>query len=72
MHLGRNNPNYTYSIGGDQLHSVKEQQGPWSVNGFRSSHTSAVANKANQLLGLIKKSFTNLNEHIPFPYFINL
>ena len=26
MHLGRNNPKYTYYIGGDQLHSVKEHK----------------------------------------------
>ena len=26
MHLGRNNPKYTYCIGGDQLHSVKEHK----------------------------------------------
>ena len=33
------------------------------------SHTSIVANKANQLLGLIMKSFTNLNEHtLPLLY----
>ena len=28
------------------------------------THSSAVANKANQILGLIRKSFTNLNRHI--------
>ena len=28
------------------------------------THTTAVANKDNQVLGLIRKSFTNLNGHI--------
>ena len=36
------------------------------VNGFQSkvSHTSAVAIKANQVLGIIRKSLTSLNRHI--------
>ena len=65
LHLGRNNPNYTYCIGGDQLHSVKEHKdlGVLMDSNLKlHSHTSAVANKANQLLGLIMKSFANLNE----------
>ena len=72
MHLGRNNPKYTYCIGGDQLHSVKEHKdlGVLMDSDLKfHSHTSIVANKANQLLGLIMKSFTNLNEHtLPLLY----
>ena len=66
MHLGSNNPHYMYHIGGDQLQSVKEHKdlGVLVDSNLKfHSHRSAVANKANQVLGLIMKSFTNLNEH---------
>ena len=52
LHLGRNNPNYTYCIGGDQLHSVKEYKDLGVLMDSIHSHMSAVANKANQLLVL--------------------
>ena len=64
MHLGNNNPCYTYFIGGDLLQSVKEHKdlGVLMDSNLKfHKHASAVAGKANQILGLITKSFTNLN-----------
>ena len=44
MHLGRNNPNYIYYIGGDQLQPVKDVL--MDSNLKFHSHSSAVVNKA--------------------------
>ena len=72
MHLGRNNPNYIYYIGGDQLQPVKEHKdlGVLMDSNLKfHSHSSAVVSKANQVLGLIMKTFANLNEHtLPLLY----
>ena len=74
MHLGRNNPNYIYYIGGDQLQPVKEHKdlklGVLMDSNLKfHSHSSAVVSKANQVLGLIMKTFVNLNEHtLPLLY----
>ena len=69
MHLGKNNP---YYIGGDQLQPVKEHKdlGVLMDSNLKfHSHSSAVVNKANQVLGLVMKSFANLNEHtLPLLY----
>ena len=67
MHLGRNNPCYTYYIDNDPLQSVEEHKDLGVImdsNLKFHTHTSAVASKANQVFGLIRKSFTNLNGHI--------
>ena len=66
MHLGRNNPRYTYYINNDPLQSVEEHKDLGVImdsNLKFHTHTSAVANKANQVLDLIRKSFTNLLLH---------
>ena len=67
MHLGRNYPYYSYYINNDPLQSVKEHKdlgGIMDSNLKFHTHTSVVASKDNQVLGLIRKSFTNLNRHI--------
>ena len=72
MHLGRNNACYTYYIGNDLLQSIKEHKDLGVIMGLNLKfhvHTSAVANKANPVLGLIRKSFTKLNGHsLPLLY----
>ena len=63
---------YKYYIGNDPLKSVKENKDLGVImdpNLKFHTHTSAVASKANQMLGLIKKSFTNLNGYtLPLLY----
>ena len=72
MHLGKNNACYTYYIGNDVLQSVKEHKDCGVImdcNLKIHTHTSAAASKANQVLDLIKKSFTNLNAYtLPLLY----
>ena len=72
MHLGKNNACYTYYIGNDALQSVKEHKDLGVImdcNLKFHTHTLAVASKANQVLGLIKKSFANLNRYtLPLLY----
>ena len=67
MHFGRNNPCFTYYINNDPLQSVEEYKDLGVMMDSKlkfHTYTSAVASKANQVLGLIRKSFTNLNGHI--------
>ena len=72
MHLGRNDACYTYYIGKDLLQSIEEHKDLGVIIDLNLKfhvHTSAVANKANQVLGLIRKSFINLNGHtLPLLY----
>ena len=75
IHFGRNNACYTYYIGNDLLQYIKEHKDLGVIMDLNLKfhvHTSIVANKANQVLGLLKKSFTNLNGHTLPLYFINL
>ena len=68
MYLGRNSPCYTYYINNnDPLQCVEEHKDLGVIMDSNLKfhiHTSAVASKANQVLGLIRKSFTNLNGYI--------
>ena len=61
MHLGRSNPHYPYYMGGIQLEAVKEHKDLGilmdSDLNFHS-HSCNVTNKASQMLGIIKKTFT--------------
>ena len=61
MHLGRNNPRYIYYIDNDPLQSVEEYKDlgvimDSNLKFHTHTHTSAVASKTNQVLGLIRKS----------------
>ena len=69
LHLGKSNPCHAYHIGDDLLQPVKEHKDLaigvlMDVNLKFHGHVSTVASKANQMLGLIRKSFTNLNSKI--------
>ena len=63
---------YFTLITNDLLQSIKEHKDLGVIMGLNLKfhvHTSAVANKVNQVLGLIRKSFTNLNGHtLPLLY----
>ena len=64
MHLGNSNPCHTYYMNGQPLQVVSEHQDLGIIVDsslkFHSQATSAI-NKANRVLGLIKKSFNTLN-----------
>ena len=64
MHLGNSNPCHTYYMDGQPLQVVSEHKDLGIIVDsslkFHSQATSAI-NKANRVLGLIKKSFNTLN-----------
>ena len=64
MHLGNTNPCYTYFMDGQPLQVVSEHKDLGIIidsNLKFHSQTTAVANKANRILGLIKRIFNSLN-----------
>jgi len=64
--LGKNNPDYTYNMNGKQLETVKEHKdlGVQVDSELKFHHHSCnVTNKASQVLGIIKKSFTYLDSY---------
>ena len=65
MHLGSTNPHHTYFMDGQPLQVVSEHKDLGIIIDsslkFYSQTTSAT-NKANHVLGLIKKSFNTLNK----------
>ena len=64
MHLGDTNPCHTYYMDGQPLQVVSKHKDLGIIVDsslkFHSQATSAI-NKANRLLGLVKKSFNTLN-----------
>jgi len=68
LHLGYSNPNHIYSMGGKCIEQTKDL-GVLTDNQLKfHSHVTAVTSKARRLLGLIGKSFINLNFQT-LPYF---
>lgn len=60
MHLGRNNPKFEYTMNGVKLNETHEEKdlGVWIDSSFKPGTQCEVAAKnANQVLGLIMKSF---------------
>ena len=67
--MGQNNPGYTYNMWGKQLEAIKEHKdlGAQVDSELKfHHHSSNVTNKANQVLGIIKKSFTYFDNYM-FP-----
>ena len=67
MHLGNNDPCYLCYMGGIQLQVVEEQKdlGILMDRDLKFHSCSCnVANKASQMLGIIKKTFTVLDSHM--------
>ena len=64
MHLGNTNQKYTFYMDKQPLQVVSEHKDLGAIidsNLKFHSQASAVTNKANRILGLIKKSFNSLN-----------
>jgi len=72
LHLGYSNTNHIYSMGGNCIEQTREEKNLGVVidNQLKfHSHVSAVTSKARRLLGLINKSFINLNlQTLPYLY----
>ncbi|KAI8500844.1 hypothetical protein Bbelb_216620 [Branchiostoma belcheri] len=72
LHLGRSNGKAEYTLGGQKIMETEEEKDLGVIVDNKltfHSHTARAANKGNQLLGLIKRSFYNLDEHtIPILY----
>ena len=67
LHIGNNNPCHRYEINGKKLEKVDEEKdlGVIVDNELKfHKHTAAAVKKANMKLGMIKKSFANLDENI--------
>ena len=72
MHLGKNNPNHNYTMSGNVLDTVNEEKDLGVIVddklNFRK-HISTAVKKAQQMLGLIKHTFSCLDETtIPWLY----
>ena len=59
LHLDYFNPNYSYAMADITLQDLFEEKDPAGYNYQQGFETAAVINKANRLLGLIKKCFVN-------------
>ena len=60
MHFGNKNPNHTYTLNGQQLDSITSEKdlGVMVDNELKFHvHTAAVTKKANQMLGVIKRTY---------------
>ncbi|KAI8480560.1 hypothetical protein Bbelb_416830 [Branchiostoma belcheri] len=65
LHLGRTNQKNSYSLGGQTIEeTVEEKDLGVTIDNQLSfhSHTAKAANKGNQVLGLIKRTFYNLDK----------
>ena len=60
MHFGNKNPMHTYTLNGQQLDSITSEKdlGVMVDNKLKFHvHTAAVTKKANQMLGVIKRTY---------------
>ena len=65
LHIGQSNPRYSYKMNGVDITKVNEEKDLGVVidcNLKFHGQCSAVINKANRLLGLIKRTFLTLSE----------
>ena len=64
MHMGNMNQHYTYNMDGNALEPIREEKDlgvTVDADLKFHSHTTRVVNKANRILGMIKKSFVSLD-----------
>ena len=67
MHVGTNNKNFNYTIGGIKIKAVEKEKdlGVIIDKGFTfTEHIAAVVKKANQMLGIIKRKVKNKTKDI--------
>ena len=71
MHIGRANPKHSYNMGGTELTVTTEEKDLGVLVDDEldfDKHIRAIVNKANRVLGMIKRGFTCLDKEI----FLNL
>ena len=64
LHLGRRNPRYEYNMGDRTLETATEENGLGVIIDEKlkfDKHTEVQANKANKVLGLLRRSFETLD-----------
>ena len=67
LHLGKNNPHFTYSLGNSQLDSVTEERDIGVImtgNLKPSRHCENVVHTANRVLNQVLKTFSYRNKHV--------
>ncbi|CAM4413494.1 unnamed protein product, partial [Caretta caretta] len=72
MHIGKNNPNYTYNMTGANLATTNQERdlGVIVDSSLKTSMQYAVAvKKANRMLGIIKKGIENKTVNILLPLY---
>uniref|UniRef100_K7EYK2 Reverse transcriptase domain-containing protein n=2 Tax=Pelodiscus sinensis TaxID=13735 RepID=K7EYK2_PELSI len=72
MHIGKNNPNYTYSMMGANLATTNQERdlGVIVDSSLKTSTQSAAAvKKANRMLGIIRKGIENKTQNILLPLY---
>ena len=75
LHVGRNNPEFTYTMNGVNLQSIDEEK-DLGVVVHKSlkpgRHIAESVKKANRVLGIIKRSFTYKDKEILLPLYKSL
>ena len=75
LHIGQNNPRYCYKMNRENIIKVNEEKDLGVVidcNLKFHGQCAAVINKANRLLGLIKRTFLALSENLFVPLYKSL
>ena len=75
MHVGTNNKNFDYNIGGVKIKAVEKEKdlGVTIDKGFTFTiHSAAVVKKVNQMLGIIKRKVKNKTKDIIVRLYIAL
>ncbi|CAM4639967.1 unnamed protein product [Lepidochelys kempii] len=72
MHIGKHNPNYTYTMMGSKLAVTTQERDLGVIVNCSlkpSTQCAAAVKKANGMLGIIKKGIDNRTENIIFPLY---
>ncbi|CAM5102996.1 unnamed protein product [Eretmochelys imbricata] len=72
MHIGKNNPNYTYNMMGANLATTNQEKDLGVIMNSSlkmSTQCAAAVKKANAMLGIIKKGIENKTENILLPLY---
>ena len=67
LHLGNQNPRYEYRMGDTCLEAVREENDLGVIVDEKlkfDTHTVTQANKANRVLGLVRRTFDNMDEEM--------
>jgi len=75
MHMGYNNRHFDYLMSGSKLESVNEEKdlGVIVIDDLKwEKHCSAAVSKANRILGMIKRNFTDRSKEVIIPLYKSL